>query len=120
MQPEIKNQTNNQTKTNQKQMKKIFTLLAAIMMIAGSISVNAEVKVKLTQAMFKQWYSETTGELLATPKSTGCDFNVGSSTDMVYGNRSVKWYTYADLSKYKTLVLEVAAGTPCKYQDHYA
>lgn len=90
---------------------KIFSLVLLLFCVIGQMDA-AEVKVKLTQSMFKQWFSETTGEALEAPKSTGCDYNVGTSTGMLYGNSSVKWYTYADLTKYKALVMYVSAGTP--------
>ncbi len=66
----------------------------------------------LTKEMFFQYYSNTTGEALETPATIGSDYNVGTSTGMVYGLSTVKWFAYADLTNYEKLVLNVTEGTP--------
>lgn len=68
--------------------------------------------VDLTNEMFFQYNSNTTGEALETPATIGCDYNVGTSTGMVYGLSTVKWFAYADVTDYDKLVLEVTEGTP--------
>lgn len=71
-----------------------------------------EPQTDLTQAMFMQYYSETTGEPLETPAAIGCAYNVGVSSDMIYGLSTVKWYAYADVTAYDKLALFVTEGTP--------
>lgn len=68
------------------------------------------VEVDLTRDMFHEWDSyEANGNIVG---AGGCDYQIGVSTGMPYGNASVIGAQYADLSEYNTLSLTVTAGTP--------
>ena len=68
------------------------------------------VEVDLTRDMFHEWDSyEANGNIVG---AGGCDYQIGVSTGMPYGNASVIGAQYADLSEYNTLSLTVTEGTP--------
>ena len=76
-------------------------------------AVNAlelqEEYTKLTADMFKQWddnYNPSTGS------SVGCAYVIGSSTSQPYGDASVYYLKFADISEYDKLILTVTDGTP--------
>lgn len=62
----------------------------------------------LTAAMFKQ--HETFGG--AEKGTAGCAYDVFKSTGMPYGDGSVGWLNYADLSGYDKLIVVATAGKP--------
>ncbi len=62
----------------------------------------------LTAAMFKQ--HETFGG--AEMGTAGCAYDVFKSTGMPYGDGSVGWLNYADLSGYDKLIVVATAGKP--------
>lgn len=63
----------------------------------------------LTADMFKRHESlENPGE----GTGTGCAYSVGESTGQPYGDGSVNYLNWADISAYKKLVILVADGTP--------
>lgn len=62
----------------------------------------------LTAAMFKQ--HETFGG--AEKGTAGCAYDVFKSTGMPYGDSSVGWLNYADLSGYDKLIVVATAGKP--------
>ncbi len=59
----------------------------------------------LTVEMFKNYSSET-------PTQAGCAFVLNSSTAQPYGDGSVGWKNYADLSSYDRLAITVSEGAP--------
>jgi hypothetical protein len=59
--------------------------------------------------MFKTWDSDTTP---TTSSSAGCAYVLGTSTGQPYGDASVKWYHFADLSDFSTMYLLTTDGTP--------
>lgn len=63
---------------------------------------------KLTADMFKQYDSAVEP---TNPTAVGCSYNFGISDGIAYGNPSVKWFTYADLSEYDNVYVVVASGT---------
>lgn len=66
--------------------------------------------VDLTREMFHEWDTyEANGNIVG---DGGCDFNIGVSSGMPYGNGSVIGAQYADLSAYGTLALTVTEGAP--------
>ena len=65
----------------------------------------------LTSDMYYEWDSAdkpTTG----TDASGACAYVVGTSTGQPYGDGSVKWYHYADMSDFSSLTILAPAGTP--------
>lgn len=70
-----------------------------------------DVEVNLTSDMFKTY--DKLGEEAVTPTgNAGCAYVVGSSTDMPYGDGSVRESNFADLKDYKKLKVTVSAGVP--------
>ena len=61
----------------------------------------------LTREMFMSWADEAGG-----PVVIGCDVNVGVSTGLTYGDPSVIYTNYADLTDFETLYISVLNGTP--------
>lgn len=93
-------------------MKKIYALAAAAMMVFAANAATEVQTEDLTADMFHQYYSNVDGSLLAEPQAFGCDYNVGVSSGMIYGNGNVKWFAYADITDFDCLVLTVTEGTP--------
>ena len=64
----------------------------------------------LTKEMFFTWTAvDATAEKTT---QAGCDYNVGTSTDMPYGDGTVNEYNYADLSAYDHLAITATEGEP--------
>lgn len=63
----------------------------------------------LTQSMYKEWDSPTAP---TTSSDAGCDYVLGTSTGQPYGDSSVKWYHFADMSDFDNLYLLTNDGTP--------
>lgn len=64
----------------------------------------------LTKEMFFTWTAvDATAEKTT---QAGCDYNVGISTDMPYGDGTVNEYNYADLSAYDHLAITATEGEP--------
>lgn len=63
----------------------------------------------LTQAMFKHWDNSY---VPTTSSNAGCAYTVGSSTGQPYGDGSVVYLNFADISEYSKLILTVTDGTP--------
>lgn len=95
-------------------MKKIYSFIAlAIMLLGGAISANAQEDGEtfdLTAADFKSW-TAADGTGIATGAG-GCTFKLNESTDMPYGNGSVVYTQFADLSKADKLTVIATDGTP--------
>lgn len=66
--------------------------------------------VDLTQEMYHRW---TAADGTAKVAETGnCDFVIGTSTGMPYGNGNVDELEFADLAEYSQLIVTASAGTP--------
>lgn len=64
----------------------------------------------LTKEMFFTWTAvDATAEKTT---QAGCDYNVGTSTGMPYGDGTVNEYNYADLSAYDHLAITATEGEP--------
>lgn len=64
----------------------------------------------LTKEMFFTWTAvDATAEKTT---QAGCDYNVGTSTGMPYGDDTVNEYNYADLSAYDHLAITATEGEP--------
>lgn len=64
----------------------------------------------LTKEMFFTWTAvDATAEKTT---QAGCDYNVGTSTGMPYGDVTVNEYNYADLSAYDHLAITATEGEP--------
>ena len=63
----------------------------------------------LTTNMYKTWDSATAP---TTSEDAGCDYVLNESTGQPYGDSSVKWYHYADMSDFTSLTILAPAGTP--------
>lgn len=63
----------------------------------------------LTQSMYKEWDSPTAP---TTSSDAECDYVLGTSTGLPYGDSSVKWYHFADMSDFDNLYLLTNDGTP--------
>ena len=63
----------------------------------------------LTAGMFKHWDDNY---VPTTSSSAGCAYVVGSSTGQPYGDGSVVYLNFADISEYSNLILTVTEGTP--------
>lgn len=63
----------------------------------------------LTAGMFKHWDDNY---VPTTSSSAGCAYVVGSSTGQPYGDGSVVYLNFADISEYSNLILTVTDGTP--------
>lgn len=71
------------------------------------------VESDLTKDMFHTWTAADTTATLADDQSgTWCDYVLGSSTGMPYGNGNVNYLQFADLTAYTKLVITVTEGTP--------
>jgi hypothetical protein len=66
----------------------------------------------LSTSMFKTWDGAGANAKPDENATTGCSYEFGTSTEMVYGDIGVDDNHYADLSSYEKLVLTVTAGTP--------
>lgn len=76
--------------------------------IAGLEEAKPELAyTDLTKEMFFVWSAWTDADATA---QAGCAYEVGTSTDMPYGDGSV--INYADLSEYATLEVTTTEGTP--------
>ena len=65
----------------------------------------------LTAAMYKTWDSATEPTTGSNP-GEGCAYVLNQSTGQPYGDGSVKWYHYADISEFSALHLLTTEGTP--------
>lgn len=88
------------------------SLTAAAKAIEDAIAGLEEAKPELaytdlTKEMFFVWSAWTDADATA---QAGCAYEVGTSTDMPYGDGSV--INYADLSEYATLEVTTTEGTP--------
>jgi hypothetical protein len=63
----------------------------------------------LTADMFKTWDS---ADAPSESSEAGCDYKLNESTGMPYGDSSVKWYHFADISEFNKLVILANAGIP--------
>lgn len=66
---------------------------------------------KLTKDMYKKWDSATK-PTEGTDASGSCAYVLNASTGQPYGDGSVKWYHYADISDFGSLTILAPAGTP--------
>lgn len=67
----------------------------------------------LTNAQFMVWDGvDATAKPLEDQTGKWCDYVLNKSTGMPYGNGTVDWKQYADLSAYKSLVVVATEGTP--------
>lgn len=66
----------------------------------------------LTQAMFFDWDGVDAEAQKTSDTPTGCDYNLNTSTDMVYGTSTVTHTKYADLSEWDYLTIAAPQGTP--------
>ena len=85
-------------------------LLSLLAFIALGVSSSFAETVDLTRDMFHEW-DDFKGNASIVGDG-GCDYQLGVSTGMPYGNGSVIGAQYADLSEYETLQLTVTEGTP--------
>ncbi len=69
----------------------------------------AEGYTPLTADMFKHW-DDNLNPVVGTPAS--CAFNLNTSTGQAFGDNSVRYLYFADLSCYDKLILYVSEGTP--------
>lgn len=89
-------------------MKKF--LLSLLAFIALGVSSSFAETVDLTRDMFHEWDDYKANANIVG--AGGCDYQIGVSTGMPYGNGSVIGAQYADLSEYETLQLTVTDGAP--------
>ncbi len=92
-------------------MKKFYMLAAAAMMV---FAANAETEMQyedLTADMFHHW-TAADASAEQTEEAAWCDYVLGESTGMPYGNGNVYYLEYADLSEYDVIVAEATEGEP--------
>ena len=89
------------------------SLTAAVTNITTAIAglKLADGYTNLTAAMYKTWDSATEPTTGTNP-GEGCAYNLNQSTGQPYGDGSVKWYHYADISEFSALHLLTTEGTP--------
>ncbi len=87
------------------------SLAAAKAAVDGAIAALelAEGYTPLTADMFKHW-DDNLNPVVGTPAS--CAFNLNTSTGQAFGDNSVRYLYFADLSCYDKLILYVSEGTP--------
>ena len=87
------------------------TLAAAKTAVDDAIAALelAEGYTPLTADMFKHW-DDNLNPVVGTPAS--CAFNLNTSTGQAFGDNSVRYLYFADLSCYDKLILYVSEGTP--------
>lgn len=84
--------------------------------VTKTMAQGEDVIVDLDQSFFKNW---TTDDEKAVPTSTvvGCAFELGKEIGggtTVYGDGSVGYLNYADISEYDELQIEATAGLPLR------
>ena len=87
------------------------SLNAAAKAITDAISglKLADGYTNLTADMYKKWDSDTKP---TSGTDDGCIYALGTSNGQPYGDGSVKWYHFADISDFSALHLLTAEGTP--------
>lgn len=91
-------------------MKKLhFLALSAMMVVAGNLQAEVEY-TDLTRDMFHHWTSPAAD---ATIENDGwCEYVIGESTGMPYGNGNVDEFEYANLAEYSVLEVTATEGQP--------
>ncbi len=90
-------------------MRKSFRMfLALALVVLGAVSVKAQERISLQEVGFYAW-DGWDGNAAKTGEAT-CEWGIGTSTQNVYGDMSVK--NFADLTLYSKLILTVSEGTP--------
>lgn len=78
---------------------------------SGSSSTPSDEGINLTASMFHEWTGIDASATVKTENVNGA-YELNASTGLPYGNSSVNYLQYADLSKYSKLEVTASSGEP--------
>jgi len=91
-------------------MKKFFSLVAVALVAMAANAQDYEMQ-DLTTEMYHRWTTcDATAEMTET--APWCDYVIGTSTGMPYGNGNVDEFEFANLAEYNILVAVATEGEP--------